>query len=278
VFQIDEGTFVKRVAVDGIINGKGFVHLDDKGRTRDEKYRVSPLRAHRGRLESLLREDVDVKWGHLLQDILNQGSEHILNFKNCGKVESGFVVDTSGVHSTIRKLLLPNSQLNILPYVVFRGTRRLDQDTFRENYAPCFENGNVIETKKGDILLQIWINSHNQDTGAVDISYVYSRHAHANDPFHRPGRGLDESVDIPSAFFAEVCQLSGLEQPFQETFNGEAILDDKILHWLMRTILFPLSELKRLSEKGMLLIGIQLMRCQFWVGKGRMLRSGMLWI
>jgi 2-polyprenyl-6-methoxyphenol hydroxylase-like FAD-dependent oxidoreductase len=256
VLQIDEGTFVKRVAVDGMINGKGFVQPDNKGRGGgNEKDRVGHLRAHRGNLESLLREDVDVKWGHALQDISTQGSEHILNLKNNEKVESAFVVDTSGVHSTIRKSLLPNSQLNVLPYVVFRGTRRLDQDTFRESYPPYFENGNVIEMKKGDILLQIWINSHQQDTGAVDISCVNSRPAQANDPLHCPGRGLGESVDIPSAFFTKVSQLSGLERPFEETFNGEAILDDRILHWLMRTVLVPLPELKRLSDKAVLLIG-----------------------
>jgi 2-polyprenyl-6-methoxyphenol hydroxylase-like FAD-dependent oxidoreductase len=52
-----------------------------------------------------------------------------------------------------------------------------------------------------------------------------------------------------------VCQLSGLEQPFEETFSGEAILDDRTLHWLMRNILIPLPELKRLGEKGISLIG-----------------------
>jgi 2-polyprenyl-6-methoxyphenol hydroxylase-like FAD-dependent oxidoreductase len=34
VLQIDDGTFVKRVAFDGMINGKGFVYPDDKGRGR----------------------------------------------------------------------------------------------------------------------------------------------------------------------------------------------------------------------------------------------------
>ena len=61
VFQIDEGTFVKRVAVDGLINGKGFVHADDKRSTGEEKDRLTQLRAHRGNLETLLREDIDVK-------------------------------------------------------------------------------------------------------------------------------------------------------------------------------------------------------------------------
>jgi 2-polyprenyl-6-methoxyphenol hydroxylase-like FAD-dependent oxidoreductase len=255
MLQIDEDTFVKRVAVDRMINRKGFIHADDKRLTAEMKDRLTPLRAHRGNLESLLRENVDVKWGHVLQDISNQGSEHMLNFKNKEKVESAFIVDTSGVHPTIRKSLLPDSKLNALPYVVFRGTRRLDQDTFRENYAPYFKSGNVIETQKGDILLKIWVNSHHHVTGAVDISYVYSRPAHANDHLYRPGRGVYESVDIPSAFFTEVSQLSGLEQSFQETFKGEAIREDRVLHWLMRIILLPLSELKMLSEKGMFLIG-----------------------
>jgi hypothetical protein len=60
----------------------------------------------------------------------------------------------------------------------------------KEVYAPHFKDENVIETKKGDILLQIWVNSRHQDTSTVDISYASLRLIYSNDPLHRSGRGL----------------------------------------------------------------------------------------
>jgi 2-polyprenyl-6-methoxyphenol hydroxylase-like FAD-dependent oxidoreductase len=109
ILQIDEKTFVKRVTVDGMINRQWFVHSSDKGRNRDKKDGVDSLRAHRGKLESLLGEEVDVRRGHVLQDISSQGSEHNLKIKISEKVESAFIVDASEVHSGFRKSLLLDS-------------------------------------------------------------------------------------------------------------------------------------------------------------------------
>jgi len=215
---------------------------------------ASPFRAHRGRLESLLREDLDVKWGHAVQDISGGGSEHTLHFKDTKDVQSNFLVDASGVHSQIRKSLLPKSELNILPYVVFRGTRHLDSPEFKRAYSAHFKNRNVIETKKGDVVLQIAINDIKEDSEGVDISYIYSRPARSNDTLHRPGRGLGESTDISELFYDEVSGLEWLEGPVKEAFDGEKMKGDRILHWL-RDILVPLDELVALAEKSIVLLG-----------------------
>ncbi|KAL2072544.1 hypothetical protein VTL71DRAFT_11887 [Oculimacula yallundae] len=248
---IGEGDFRKRVAVDAVRGGRGKLG----GKSVDERV----LRAHRGRLEGLLREGVDaeVRWGHVLQSItLNgNGKGQTLTFKDESDVKSAFVVDTSGVHSQVRKSLLPDLQLNVLPYVVFRGTRRIEMSVFKQIYEKCFGEGNIIQTKTGDILLQIWINDVKDESEGVDISIIYSRPSKDNDPLHRPGRDLNSSSDISEAFFEEVSQLKDLEQLFKDAFEDEKVRKGRTLHWLMRDVLVPKLELERLGKEGVVLIG-----------------------
>lgn len=125
---VDERGFRKGVVIDGNL-GKG------KGNWNGERRDGKVVRAYRGRLEAVLREAVDVRWGHVLEGIERSAEGgHTLLFKNDQKVESSLIVDASGMHSPTRKSLLPEAELNILPYVVFRGTRRLDAQFFKESY------------------------------------------------------------------------------------------------------------------------------------------------
>jgi 2-polyprenyl-6-methoxyphenol hydroxylase-like FAD-dependent oxidoreductase len=254
ILGIDESTFCQRVAVDSANGGRGYVY---------EKFAVSagthtlptPLRAHCGRLEGLLRENLDIKWGHALESISKSDSGQSLVFKNEEKAQSEFTIDTSGVHSQIRRSLLPKKRLNILPYVVFRGTRKIPGWEFVSNYEPHFKAANIITTKKKDIILQIQINDFHKNPDAVEISYIYSRPAYEDDKLHRPERQQKEAVNVSEAFFGEVAELGDLEAPFQATFSAEKMKDERILHWLMRDIVVPLDELVGLADQGIVLLG-----------------------
>jgi len=252
VLGIDESTFARRVAVDGSRGGMGQVYPSHVSGLGSGKGGPKLLRAHRGRLEGLLREQLDVQWGHVLEGIEASGTGHTLTFKDREKVECGLVIDSSGVHSPIRKSLVPDVQLNVLPYVVFRGTRRIDRTAFKAIYESRSKDGNVLETKQGDTLLQISINDYVQDSEAVDISYIYSRPSHSNseDPLHRPDRALNQASDISEAFFAEVSKLRDLEQPFKDAFDEENVRKGRTLHWLMRDVLVEKDELVRLASQG----------------------------
>ncbi|KAH7417297.1 hypothetical protein BKA64DRAFT_739837 [Cadophora sp. MPI-SDFR-AT-0126] len=257
VLGIDEATFSRRVAVDGLRGGQ--VYPSHVSSLRNREGVPKPLRAHRGRLEGLLREELDVKWDHVLEGIEANGSGQTLTFKDKGQVDCGIVVDTSGVHSPIRRSLLPDVQLNVLPYVVFRGTRRVGGTSFREIYESFFKDGNVLETKHGETLLRIYINDYVQDSEAVDISYIYSRPSPSgsDDPLHRPDRAPNQATEISEAFFAEVSKLQNLEQPFKDAFDQENVRKGRTLHWLMRDVLVPREELLRLADagRGVILIG-----------------------
>lgn len=251
----DESTITRRVAVDSLRGGNGRTYAANGAKSTRMSGISSPIRAHRGRLEGLLREGVDVQWGHVLQDISSTVSEYTLTFRDKPKIKSTFVVDSSGVHSQIRKSLLPNTELNVLPYVVFRGTRRIDSSTFKEIYGKSLTDANLVETKKGNVLLQISINDYVPDSETVDLSYIYSRPAKAADTLHRPSRTTGQSSDISEAFFNEVAQLSGLEQPFQDAFDEQKVREGRTLHWLIRDVLVPAGTLTDFGERGVVLIG-----------------------
>lgn len=254
VLGMDQSTFCQQLAVDGMNGGRPRVHSDGPTMAGASRNLSSPFRAHCGRLEKVLRESLDIQFDHVLENVKSSGSEHVVSFKGKDKVQSTFLVDATGVHSRIRKHLLPESQLDILPYVVFRGTRHIESTTFEDFYEPKIEGGNIVESKKGDALLQLSINDRGKNGDGVDISYIYSRPAHQDDQLHRPNRELQQAANISELFFAEISRLE-MEQPFKDAFDGEKIRRDRILHWLMRDILVPRDDLKSLADRGIMFIG-----------------------
>ncbi|CZR50795.1 uncharacterized protein PAC_00669 [Phialocephala subalpina] len=253
VLGTDAHSFCRRVAVDSSMDGKGIVSLKEKPGP-ETGILQSPFRAHCGRLESVLREELKIEWGHVLDHVSIGGAELVLEFNDKEKAHSKFIINTSGVHWRVKKAFRPQPDLNVLPYVCFRGTRSIDGQTFKDIYQSNFNGGNVIETKRDHTLLQIWINDYQKNLEAVDISYVYSRPTRDNDHLHRPGRAPRESTDISKAFFDEVSQLSALEQSFRDAFDGEKIKKDRILH-LMRTSLTSLEDLIDFMKMGLVCLG-----------------------
>jgi 2-polyprenyl-6-methoxyphenol hydroxylase-like FAD-dependent oxidoreductase len=112
----------------------------------------------------------------------------------------------------------------------------------------------IIETRQKDIVLNISINDQTADM--VSLSWIYSRPTRGStDPLHKPSRPVSGATDIPEEFYQEISALQNLEQPFKEIFKEEKLRLERVLHWLMRTILVPLPELQELGKKGVFLMG-----------------------
>jgi 2-polyprenyl-6-methoxyphenol hydroxylase-like FAD-dependent oxidoreductase len=241
LLQTDESSFRRRVAVDN-------ARLGTLSRDRDA------LRAHRGRLEGLLREGLDVRLGGGLEDITAGERGLRLLFEGGQSVLTKAVVAADGVHSQLRKSLARDSKLRILPFVVFNGRRRIGQNEFTSQYATHFEGGNIIQTQTDDILLQLSINDHTDQK--FDISYTYSRAARThNDLLHKPDRPLSAATATPEAFYLELETLQDLDPPFASIFDASKVRQDRVLHWLMRSSLLNNSTLLQLAKQGIAMIG-----------------------
>lgn len=251
VLNMDESTFKQRIAVDGPVGGFGAI--ESKQANQHEGASL-PFRAHREKLERLLRDGLDIRWENALEKLEEDQTGLILHLQNGQSVKQTCVIGVDGPHANSRKSLLPDISLTVLPFVAFNGQRRINKDTFQALYSPAMQGLTVIETRSNDALLQISVNEDQRDL--VSISWVYSRAARgADDPLYRPNRPISGATDIPKEFYQEIGALTNLEQPFQDVFDEEKMQIERVLSWLMRTVQVGLPELRGLAEKGIFFIG-----------------------
>lgn len=251
VLNLDETTFRRRVAVDGAAGGSG--HINPQTMMVAGSTKPRSFRAHRGRLEQLLGEGLDIKWEQAVEQVEQTPSGTVLRFQDGRKVESGCVIGADGPHSRTRQCLLPHTALNVLPIVAYNGRRRVEHAVFDNVYAPFMKGSNVLETRLKDTVLNISLNERTEDF--VDLSWTYSRPARPDDPLHRPDRSNAEATRIPDDFYAEISALSDLEPPFKDAFDAEKTRQDRVLHWLMRAGLVKLPDLQEAARKGVFFIG-----------------------
>lgn len=252
VLNLDETTFRRRVAVDGAAGGSG--RINPQATMAAGSAKPHSFRAHRGKLEQLLGEGLEIKWEQAVEQVEQTPSGGtVLRFQDGRKVESGRVIGADGPHSRTRQCLLPDTALNVLPIVAYNGRRRVERAMFDNVYAPFMKGSNVLETRLEDTVMNISVNE--RADGFVDLSWTYSRPARPDDPLHRPDRSNAEATRIPDDFYAEVSALSGLEPPFEDVFDAEKTRQDRVLHWLMRAGLVKLADLQAAARRGVFFIG-----------------------
>jgi 2-polyprenyl-6-methoxyphenol hydroxylase-like FAD-dependent oxidoreductase len=101
VLEIDEWTFKRRIAVDGEIGGSG--KINPRVLVRPGEIDADSFRAHREKLERLLREGLNVQWEHALEKVEEEPSGMGLHL-NCGqKLDSSVIIGVDGPHSNTRK-------------------------------------------------------------------------------------------------------------------------------------------------------------------------------
>jgi tyrosinase len=257
ILGITESSFKSHVAVDAATGGAGDIGRDVNLPSYDGLYDISSsFRANRSKLETLLRERIDIRWRHRLQSIKPTPQGSRLQFDQAESCSAQLVIGADGVGSSTRRLLLPSARIDVLPYVVFNGQRRVVKKTLTKHYAAALKESSVLELQRGDIALNVSLNDGRSDQETF-ISWTYSRPARGvSDPLHRPERASEVARQIPSEFFEEIAAFEDLPSPFSDAFNLIKLRKDRVLHWLMRTTSAPLPDLQDLLAKsGVCLMG-----------------------
>lgn len=190
----------------------------------------------------MLREGQIIQLEHSLSSaaISDDNGSVELRFQNVLKLRPTQVVDVLGVHSQLRKSLLPNITLDVQPFAVYSSKRYGKADLFTSTCARAFGDGNVLvrnPSHQRDPRLEITINDH-LPNGNVSIRYIYSPAARnesiATDPLHHPERPISGATDIPEEFYDELNDLitaQDLGQPFIECLDVDQIRTKRLLYW-----------------------------------------------
>lgn len=250
ILHMDETTFREKLAVNAQMSGSGSISGKNSSAPADA------FRCHRGRLEALLRKDLLINWDKTLTDVHHdfQSKELTASFDDGSSLKARCLIGCDGPHSMTRQSLSSTMKLQVLPYIVFNGKRSIPSTEYMKTMHDHMQNNVLTQARKGDKLLEISVND--VSGSHVDLSYTYSRPVEENnDPLHKPNRPIPGATDIPGEFFEELAALQDLEPPFQAIFDPEKVRDDRVLHWLMRTLTPDSGEAQRLANHGVVLIG-----------------------
>lgn len=105
ILGLDEWTFKRRVAVDGSLGGCG--NVEPKSIIYPGRVDSTSFRAHREKLERLLREGLDVRWENALKRVEENSSGMELCLQNGQKLKSACIIGVDGLHSNTRKSYHP---------------------------------------------------------------------------------------------------------------------------------------------------------------------------
>lgn len=257
VLEIDEITFKKRTAVNSQIEAD----IDNQTETiaidphrLGSRGEAGSFRAHRQKVEDLLRKGLDIRWNNALERLEFNHTGVILHMQDGQSIKQNCVVGADGVHANSRKSVLPDIAPAVLPFVAFNGKRLIPKHLFEALYLPALNDSVMLETRKDIARLQISINEVLKDS--VSISWVYSRAAQgSSDPLFKSDRPLTGAKNIPEEFYQEIGFLNDLDQPFADVFDQEKLKKEKVLSWLMRIVNIPHPELQRLAQNGVFFMG-----------------------
>ena len=246
--QISEDDFRRRVGVQ---------HPDSGAVVSDDQR----LRVNRAALTSLLESKLDVRYEHKLKDITHNATSRSVSFENGTETsteELKLLIGADGVHSAVRSQLnLSKSafDLEVLPYVVFNGKRRMAYSSIPEGLLDCFKSPDGIRHSQDGVVLSIKADFWNPDKQIVAISYTLSR---AADKADKPllDRNISDAETLAKQFVDEVASLGQLPAPFDGVLNPDTMSEDRLLHWLMRSSLANDDAIKDTAlDKGIVLLG-----------------------
>jgi 2-polyprenyl-6-methoxyphenol hydroxylase-like FAD-dependent oxidoreductase len=247
--QITEDDFRRQVGVQHPDNGT--VVSDDQR-----------LRVNRAALTSLLESNLEIRYEHKLANIQFKGTSRCAAFLTDAKDhvdEYDLLIGADGVHSAVRSMLnLPRRMfdLEVLPYVVFNGKRRIAYTNLPSGLLDCFTAPDGIQhTTRNGVVLSIKADFWNPDKQIVAVSYTLSRAAGKSD---KPllDRNISDAETLAKQFVDEVASLGQLPAPFDGVFNPDTMSEDRLLHWLMRSALADDNTIRDTAlDKGIVLLG-----------------------
>ena len=105
---------------------------------------TTTFHCHRGRLESILRKGLDIIWEQSLQSVEIGPQRISLHVENGPMIKSDALIGADGIYSLLRKSIIPNSKLNVLPYVVFNGRRSVTLEDYQHELQPHMAGKTII--------------------------------------------------------------------------------------------------------------------------------------
>ncbi|KAM0463099.1 hypothetical protein ACHAPV_003225 [Trichoderma viride] len=265
--NLDE--FRSAVATDGSVGGTGEINptMHD-ALTGKPLIEASPsqtgspegefFRANRNRLREFLLRGVDCHFDYQLVSLDIDEGEELLNarFANGAVVTGSLVIGADGVFSKVEP--------SIASTMVYNGERQVPRSEFDSAIAPYMPHTNVHAAVAENTMIAITVTEKTETE--VTLTWTYT---HQPTETQSPATLLRESsAELQVAILDAFAALGQLAPPFSTALAPEKVRQDRLYHWLMRTMRPPQDGLKLMASKGVAVIGDAAHAMPIFAGEG----------
>jgi monooxygenase len=272
--SINPRKFQDTVATDALAGGHGAI-----GTSMYDMYTGEPLiqglaspagrpggdffRASRERLREFLMEGIDVKFGHTLVDLKYERDHVVARFDGGKEEEGSLVIGADGVHSAVRKALIPDITLTLDSTNVYIGERTMTRKDFDDTIGKYFEATNVYAGIGDDTIVALTIS--NKGPESVSLAWIYMGRAGPNSkpPMASPGH-----VSVLAKIVEDIKNLENLAPPFSDILDTGLVEKDNKYRWSIRSLRIPAAKFNDLAASRAALIGDAAHAMPIFAGEG----------
>ncbi|KAL8817228.1 MAG: hypothetical protein Q9223_003895 [Gallowayella weberi] len=205
-------------------------------------------------------EEIDVRYEHKLKSFSGSLRNVKAEFEHGAVFEGSMIIAADGLHSTVRKILLPHITPEVLPAVVFHGDLRLSRSDFDKLLRPHMQPSgspslsNILAGVGDSFNTPITIS--NITPSKIHLDWSYSRAVRGpDDTLFNPTRTVQEAKVVPEELLKEIGGRT-MASPFREIISVEGIRERGCYNWLSCSVFVPRDDgLRKGLEKGVVFMG-----------------------
>ncbi|KAA6424607.1 MAG: FAD binding domain-containing, partial [Trebouxia sp. A1-2] len=216
--------------------------------TAPQSYRCS-----RSKLGQLLAQGLDIEFGCKLDRVEQKASGVQLHFEGGKTAEGCLIVAADGIHSVVRKGLLPAVMPSVMPVMAINGRVSLPRESFLAEVAKYMNGSQTMLGAADRTAVHLAVSNHTDSN--VLLSWTFTWQPEASDHKVSRRKSVDDACKIPEDFFDRLSELGPLAEPFRSILTPDAARRSAKYNWLIRSVQIPCSELLDSVDSGIVLVG-----------------------
>lgn len=162
----------------------------------------------------------------------------------------------------MRRTFLPTVEPSIGSTVVYNGERRVARAEFDSVIAPHMPHTNVFAAVADNAMVSLTVTEVTSTEVTMTWTYTGQPAGVEIPPVSESPEGLQSTV---ANVFAGLGKMA---LPFSIALTPDQIRQDRLYHWLMRTMRLPRDGLKQMAARGVVIVGDAAHAMPIFAGEG----------